>query len=218
MGNYIKQISLSMGISSPEVRVLILGLDAAGKTTVLYQLKLGEIVTTIPTIGFNVETVTHKNIDLVLWDVGGRDKIRPLYKHYFKDTKALVFVIDSNDRERIDEAQEELFKILSEDELKESTVLILANKKDLDNAMSIQEIKEKLKFDEIKQIKKNIFGTVATKNIGINDAFNWITDNLFLKPLNETTKDVKGIFLNLSSWFSKKLTTHMYGLEKNNIK
>ena len=154
----------------------------------------------------------------MLWDVGGRDKIRPLYKHYFKDTKALVFVIDSNDRERIDEAQEELFKILSEDELKESTVLILANKKDLDNAMSIQEIKEKLKFDEIKQIKKNIFGTVATKNIGINDAFNWITDNLFLKPLNETTKDVKGIFLNLSSWFSKKLTTHMYGLEKNNIK
>jgi ADP-ribosylation factor 1/2 len=212
MGNYIKQISLSLGISSPEVRVLILGLDAAGKTTVLYQLKLGEIVTTIPTIGFNVETVTHKNIDLVLWDVGGRDKIRPLYKHYFKDTKALVFVIDSNDRERIHEAQEELFKILSEDELKESTVLILANKKDLDNALSIEEIKEKLKFDEIKQIKKNIFGTVATKNIGINDAFNWITDNLFLKPLNETNKDVKGIFLNLSSWFSKKLTTHMYGL------
>ncbi len=218
MGNYIKQISLTIGISSPEVRVLILGLDAAGKTTVLYQLKLGEIVTTIPTIGFNVETVTHKNIDLVLWDVGGRDKIRPLYKHYFKDTKALVFVIDSNDRERIHEAQEELFKILSEDELKESTVLILANKQDLNNALSIEELKEKLKFDEIKQIKKNIFGTVATKNIGINDAFNWITDNLFSKPLNETTKDVKEIFLNLSSWFSKKLTTHMYGLEKNNIK
>jgi ADP-ribosylation factor 1/2 len=218
MGNYIKQISLTIGISSPEVRVLILGLDAAGKTTVLYQLKLGEIVTTIPTIGFNVETVTHKNIDLVLWDVGGRDKIRPLYKHYFKDTKALVFVIDSNDRERIHEAQEELFKILSEDELKESTVLILANKQDLNNALSIEELKEKLKFDEIKQIKKNIFGTVATKNIGINDAFNWITDNLFSKPLNETTKDAKEIFLNLSSWFSKKLTTHMYGLEKNNIK
>jgi ADP-ribosylation factor protein 1 len=218
MGNYIKQISLTIGISSPEVRVLILGLDAAGKTTVLYQLKLGEIVTTIPTIGFNVETVTHKNIDLVLWDVGGRDKIRPLYKHYFKDTKALVFVIDSNDRERIHEAQEELFKILSEDELKESTVLILANKQDLNNALSIEELKEKLKFDEIKQIKKNIFGTVATKNIGINDAFNWITENLFSKPLNETTKDVKEIFLNLSSWFSKKLTTHMYGLEKNNIK
>ena len=78
------------------------GLDAAGKTTILYKLKLGEIVTTIPTIGFNVETVEYKNISFTVWDVGGQDKIRPLWRHYFQNTQGLIFVVDSNDRERID--------------------------------------------------------------------------------------------------------------------
>lgn len=84
------------------------GLDAAGKTTILYKLKLGEIVTTIPTIGFNVETVEYKNICFTVWDVGGQDKIRPLWRHYFQNTQGLIFVVDSNDRERIVEAEKEL--------------------------------------------------------------------------------------------------------------
>lgn len=85
-----------------------MGLDAAGKTTILYKLKLGEIVTTIPTIGFNVETVEYKNICFTVWDVGGQDKIRPLWRHYFQNTQGLIFVVDSNDRERITEARQEL--------------------------------------------------------------------------------------------------------------
>ena len=64
-----------------EMRILMVGLDAAGKTTILYKLKLGEIVTTIPTIGFNVETVSYKNISFTVWDVGGQHTIRPLWKH-----------------------------------------------------------------------------------------------------------------------------------------
>lgn len=86
----------------------LVGLDAAGKTTILYKLKLGEIVTTIPTIGFNVETVEYKNICFTVWDVGGQDKIRPLWRHYFQNTQGLIFVVDSNDRERIVEAEKEL--------------------------------------------------------------------------------------------------------------
>lgn len=92
------------------VRILFdaVGLDAAGKTTILYKLKLGEIVTTIPTIGFNVETVEYKNICFTVWDVGGQDRIRPLWRHYFQNTQGLIFVVDSNDRERIAEAEKEL--------------------------------------------------------------------------------------------------------------
>lgn len=89
------------------------GLDAAGKTTILYKLKLGEIVTTIPTIGFNVETVEYKNICFTVWDVGGQDKIRPLWRHYFQNTQGLIFVVDSNDRERIVEAENELKNMVS---------------------------------------------------------------------------------------------------------
>ena len=72
-----------------EMRILMVGLDAAGKTTILYKLKLGEIVTTIPTIGFNVETVEYKNISFTVWDVGGQDKIRPLWRHYFQNTQGM---------------------------------------------------------------------------------------------------------------------------------
>lgn len=84
------------------------GLDAAGKTTILYKLKLGEIVTTIPTIGFNVETVEYKNISFTVWDVGGQDKIRPLWRHYYQNTQGLIFVVDSSDVKRIQEAENEL--------------------------------------------------------------------------------------------------------------
>ena len=88
-----------------DVRILMVGLDAAGKTTILYKLKLGEIVTTIPTIGFNVETVEYKNISFTVWDVGGQDKIRPLWRHYYQNTQGVIFVVDSNDRDRVGEVR-----------------------------------------------------------------------------------------------------------------
>ncbi|MCJ8733672.1 hypothetical protein PDJAM_G00226370 [Pangasius djambal] len=94
-----------------QMRILMVGLDAAGKTTILYKLKLGEIVTTIPTIGFNVETVEYRNICFTVWDVGGQDKIRPLWRHYFQNTQGLIFVVDSNDRERVAESADELSKM-----------------------------------------------------------------------------------------------------------
>ena len=125
-------------------RIIMLGLDNAGKTTVLYKLKLGEVVSTIPTIGFNVETVEYKNISFTVWDVGGQDKIRPLWRHYFQNTEGLIFVVDSNDRERIAEARDELNRMLAEDELREAVLLVFANKQDLPHAMNPAEITDKL--------------------------------------------------------------------------
>merc|ERR1711901_12850 len=125
-------------------RILMVGLDAAGKTTILYKLKLGEVVTTIPTIGFNVETVDYKNISFTVWDVGGQDKIRPLWRHYYQNTQGLVFVIDSNDRDRVENAKQELDKMLNEDEMRDAVLLVFANKQDLPNAMPAAEVTEKL--------------------------------------------------------------------------
>lgn len=93
--------------------------------------RLGEIVTTIPTIGFNVETVEYKNIQFTVWDVGGQDKIRPLWRHYFQNTQGIIFVVDSNDRDRITEAREELQRMLNEDELRDAVLLVFSNKQDL---------------------------------------------------------------------------------------
>ncbi|KAH0457455.1 hypothetical protein IEQ34_012770 [Dendrobium chrysotoxum] len=134
-----------------EMRILMVGLDAAGKTTILYKLKLGEIVTTIPTIGFNVETVEYKNISFTVWDVGGQDKIRPLWRHYFQNTQGLIFVVDSNDRDRVIEARDELHRMLNEDELRDAVLLVFANKQDLPNAMNAAEITDKLGLHSLRQ-------------------------------------------------------------------
>lgn len=85
----------------------------------------------IQTVGFNVETVTYKNVKFNVWDVGGQDKIRPLWRHYYTGTQGLVFVVDSQDRDRIDEAKQELHRILSDREMKECLLLVFANKQDL---------------------------------------------------------------------------------------
>merc|ERR1712034_205522 len=87
-----------------------------------------EIIKTIPTIGFNVETVEYKNISFTMWDVGGQDRLRPLWRHYYQGTNGLIYVVDSNDRERIEDAREELHKMLNEHEMADAAVLVFANK------------------------------------------------------------------------------------------
>ena len=111
-----------------ERKFLMLGLDSAGKTTILFKLKLGEVITTIPAIGFSVDTLEYKNLTLYALDLGGQEKIRALWKHYFQNIQGLIFVIDSSDRERIDEACNELQRLLAEDELRNAALLIFANK------------------------------------------------------------------------------------------
>lgn len=136
-----------------ESSVLLLGLDTAGKTTILYRLKLDEVVTTIPTIGFNVELIQHKKSAMVMFDVGGQKIIRPLWRHYYRNKDALIFVVDSADRERIGEAAEELFKILADDLMEDVAILVYANKMDLPGAMSREEIERGLKLYEETQRK-----------------------------------------------------------------
>jgi ADP-ribosylation factor protein 1 len=127
-----------------EARLVMVGLDAAGKTTILYKLKLGEVVTTIPTIGFNVEAIEYGNLTLTVWDIGGQDKIRPLWRHYYSDTQGVIFVVDSNDTERFPMAKAELHNLLEQFELRDATVLIYANKQDLPNAAAISALAEAL--------------------------------------------------------------------------
>ena len=127
MGNFTSILKRLLS-SKINIRILMLGLDTAGKTTILYKLKLGENVSTVPTIGFNVETVEYKNINFTVWDVGGQDKIRPLWRHYYINAKALIFVVDSSDRDRINEAKEELHRLMHDEELKDAILLVFANK------------------------------------------------------------------------------------------
>ena len=154
------------------------GLDFAGKTTILYKLKLGEVVTTIPTIGFNVETVEYRNINFTVWDVGGRESLRPLWRHYFQGTQGLIFVVDSNDRERIEAAHEELEKILAENELRDAAILVLANKQDLPDAMSIDEVTDRLGLRNVCDRKWFIQAASATSGDGLYEGLDWLACNI----------------------------------------
>ncbi|XP_056263491.1 ADP-ribosylation factor 2a [Pseudoliparis swirei] len=161
-----------------EMRILMVGLDAAGKTTILYKLKLGEVVTTIPTIGFNVETVSYKNISFTVWDVGGQDKIRPLWRHYFQNTDGIIFVVDSNDRERVGEAKDELMRMLAEDELDGAVLLVFANKQDLPNAMNAAEVTEQLGLQTLRSRSWYIQATCATGGNGLYEGLDWLSTHL----------------------------------------
>ncbi|XP_045190144.2 ADP-ribosylation factor 1-like [Mercenaria mercenaria] len=170
-----------------EVRILFMGLDAAGKTTTLYTLKLGEVVTTIPTIGFNVETLHFKNVDITAWDVGGRDKIRPLYRHYYQNTQGLVYVLDSNDTERVNDALDELFTVLKDDELRGIPVLVLANKQDMSGALKPEEIIYKLQDEKCMHDRQwKVFGACAidSKDNGLYEAFDWFSNELVTNEKN----------------------------------
>ncbi|KAJ8712363.1 hypothetical protein PYW07_005205 [Mythimna separata] len=164
-----------------QMRILMVGLDAAGKTTILYKLKLGEIVTTIPTIGFNVETVEYKNISFTVWDVGGQDKIRPLWRHYYQNTQGLIFVVDSSDTKRIQEAENELANMLKEDELRDAVILVFANKQDMPNAMTAAELTNALNLNNLRNRRWYIQATCATQGQGLYEGLDWLSNELAKK-------------------------------------
>jgi small GTP-binding protein len=173
-GSYYEQL---MSLFEKKANILMLGLDSAGKTTILYKLKLDTLVTTIPTIGFNVENVKFKSLNMTVWDVGGQEKIRPLWRHYYQNIDAVIFVIDSNDGGRLDEVSKELHSLMAEDELREATVLILCNKQDLPHALSVHTINEKLELMRIKQ-KWYVQPTSALYNEGIFEGLDWLYNNI----------------------------------------
>jgi len=161
-----------------EARILVLGLDNAGKTTILYRLQVGEVVSTIPTIGFNVETVTYKNIKFQVWDLGGQTSIRPYWRCYYPNTQAIIYVVDSSDTERIGVSREEFHNILSEEELATAKILVYANKQDLPGALDDAAVAEGLGLSEIKNRDWAIFKTSAVKGDGLFEGLDWLTTSL----------------------------------------
>uniref|UniRef100_D8QMD0 ADP-ribosylation factor-like protein 2 n=1 Tax=Schizophyllum commune (strain H4-8 / FGSC 9210) TaxID=578458 RepID=D8QMD0_SCHCM len=125
-----------------EMRILFLGLDNAGKTTILKKLNNEDIMSISPTLGFNIRTFTYNGFTLNIWDVGGQRTLRPYWRNYFEQTDAIVWVVDSGDRMRMEDCKQELHALLTEDRLSGASLLIFANKQDLPGAMSSAGISE----------------------------------------------------------------------------
>ncbi|KAM9296328.1 uncharacterized protein PAF06_017236 [Gastrophryne carolinensis] len=177
MGGLLSSIYKTlMNFNGTKARIMMLGLDAAGKTTILYKLKLNETVCTIPTIGFNVETVEPiPNVMFTVWDVGGQSRIRPLWRHYFSNTDGLVFVVDSTDAERFPEARMELQSILEDDLMRGVPFLVLANKQDLPGARQPVEVEEELGLTKIQGHQWHVHGCCATAGDGLVEGLEVLT-------------------------------------------
>jgi ADP-ribosylation factor protein 1 len=113
-----------------------------------------------------------------MWDVGGQDKLRPLWRHYFQNTNGVIFVVDSNDRDRVNQARDELQKMLAEDELRNAVLLVFANKQDLPNAMSTSEVTDKLGLHSLRQRNWFIQGCCATTAQGLYEGLDWLSANI----------------------------------------
>jgi len=161
-----------------EMRVVMLGLDAAGKTTILYKLHIGEVLSTVPTLGFNVEKVQYKNVMFTVWDVGGQEKLRPLWRHYFNNTDGLIFVVDSLDRERMDRAANEFHSIINDPFMKNSAILVFANKQDMKGCMTPAEVAEALGMHKLKGRKWHVQNAVATQGLGLYEGLDWLSSTL----------------------------------------
>ncbi|KAL0973077.1 hypothetical protein UPYG_G00198640 [Umbra pygmaea] len=174
-----------------QAQIVMLGLDGSGKSTLLYKLKYNECVITVPTVGFNVEMLETeaRSPGLTVWDVGGQQMMRPHWKHHYPGTAAVVFVVDSWDRKRLEEAKRELHKVLRS--LKKIPLVVLANKQDLPGAANPQEVSHRL---DLRTVCENrdwfVQPCCGRTGVGLEEGFRMVV-YLLKMSLKRTEVDIK---------------------------
>mmetsp|Transcript_14182 Transcript_14182/g.36404 ORF Transcript_14182/g.36404 Transcript_14182/m.36404 type:complete len:192 (-) Transcript_14182:128-703(-) len=161
-----------------EYKLVMVGLDNAGKTTTLYKLHLGEVIMSQPTVGSNVEQVTYKNMQFEIWDLGGQANLRPSWATYYRSTDAVILVVDSTDRARMGILKSELFTLLEHEDLTSACLLVFANKQDLKDAMTVAELTDALSLHSIKRQDWHIQACTAMTGEGLYDGLGWIAQRM----------------------------------------
>ncbi|KAM0136430.1 hypothetical protein ACHAPC_005392 [Botrytis cinerea] len=153
------------------------GLDNAGKTTIVKRI-MGEDVNTVsPTLGFIIKTIEHSGYKLNIWDVGGQKTLRSYWRNYFEKTDALIWVVDATDRLRIEDCKEELHALLQEERLSGASLLVFANKTDVNGCMTKTEIKDMLVLDEIRTHKWHIINCSAITGENLDEGLTWVVED-----------------------------------------
>mmetsp|Transcript_4562 Transcript_4562/g.8372 ORF Transcript_4562/g.8372 Transcript_4562/m.8372 type:complete len:178 (-) Transcript_4562:1193-1726(-) len=156
--------------------VLFLGLDGAGSTTVLYQIVLGKKVDTIPTLGFNHEVVTHNNVELEMFDLGGVEKVRPVWRQYAPEADAIVFVVDGHDQPRLLQAKEELNKFYADLQNKKIPLLLYINKMDLPTFLGVEEVEKLLGTKDLPVSAYKSVPCCGRTGENISVGLDWLTE------------------------------------------
>ena len=160
------------------VRILMLGLDNAGKTTILKKFNGEDISSISPTLGFNIKTLEHKGYNLNIWDVGGQKSLRSYWRNYFETTDGLIWVVDSADARRMQDCKKELHSLLQEERLLGATLLVFANKQDLPGALKAKEIKNALELEKIKSHHWQIIWCSAVTGENLLQGMDWLLQDV----------------------------------------
>ena len=184
MGFLISKVIEFFSRSKNNFKIIILGIQNAGKTTILYRLALGQLVKTTPTIGSNVEEINYNNVKFQAWDLGGQENMRSVWDVYYSNTDGVIFVIDSNDKDNYEESKNQFYKILQNETLKNAVILIFANKQDLITSKKVNEIIEIYELDSIKNHVWHIQPCSANTGEGLLTGIKWLSDQLIAKGNN----------------------------------
>ena len=183
MGFIFSKILDFFSRSRNNFKIIILGIQNAGKTTILYRLSIGQLVKTTPTIGSNVEEISYNNVKLQAWDLSGQESTRSVWNEYFINTDAIIYVIDTHD-ETYDDSKDQFYKLLKNDALKNAIILIYANKQDLPGAKDVGEIIRIYELDKIKDHIWHIQPCSAHTGEGLITGMKWLSDQLVFKSNN----------------------------------
>ena len=184
MGFILSKIIEFFTKSRNNFKIIILGMQNAGKTTILYRLSLGQVVKTSPTIGSNVEELTYNNVKFQAWDLGGQESIRSVWDVYYMNTDAVVYVIDSQDDEYFEESKAQFHKLLKNQTLKNATILIFANKQDLQGAKDVNKLIQDYEFFKIREHVWHIQPCSALKGEGLVTGIKWLSEQLTFRGKN----------------------------------
>ncbi|KAM0299498.1 hypothetical protein ACHAPM_007542 [Fusarium culmorum] len=163
-------------LKDKEMRILMLGLDNAGKTTIVKKV-MGEDVNTVsPTLGFIIKTIDYLGYKLNIWDVGGQKTLRSYWRNYFEKTDALIWVVDATDRLRIQDCRDELQGLLLEERLAGASLLVFANKTDVSGCMTEAEILSELELESIRTHRWNILPCSAMTGSNLDEGLSWVVE------------------------------------------
>eukprot|EP01013_Petalomonas_cantuscygni_P041186 TRINITY_DN735_c1_g1_i1.p2 TRINITY_DN735_c1_g1~~TRINITY_DN735_c1_g1_i1.p2 ORF type:complete len:193 (-),score=13.06 TRINITY_DN735_c1_g1_i1:706-1284(-) len=177
----VKQWAATFGPRKSQV--CILGLSGAGKTALLYKLHLGKNIPTIPTLGFNIETIKREGLAISMWDVSSKPRLRPLIYHYYERSEVVVFVVDSTQPADYDEVAEAIGEVYARDYMKDVPLLVLANKQDAVEAVPPQQVVEALqRRDALPAGEWNLVGTSVTEGMGLEEAMHWLCETIKRQP------------------------------------
>lgn len=161
-----------------EMRLLVLGLDNAGKTTIIKKFNGEDINEISPTLGFNIKTLEYESFKLNVWDIGGQKTIRSYWRNYFEQTDGLIWVVDSSDKMRLDDTKMELHSLLRQEKLMGATLLIFCNKQDIEGSLTCDQIKKHLELHDISTRHWGIIGCSARTGDGLLEGIDWLVRDI----------------------------------------